>query len=592
MNVFAGNRRQGRLARSFYKAGKTWWPACAFAWLLVLATAHAATFQDLFANRQILTNASGQLTGDNSSATVEPSEPLIAGKVGGHSVWISWVAPANGIATFRTDGSSFDTLLASYYFGSTNDTTLDKLHLAAGNDDTPGLASASLIQFGALAGQHYEISVDGYYGAVGSVTLKWSFVNATSPPPIILRIPNDQAARQGDPVSLTVNMTTSPGMQLQWRLDETEIQEFGTNLFIPSLQPTNIGHYSLRVTLGSVRFFTSPVELQINSEGQTNVLVQDKLLDAPGSELRGSDGSGSSLAKPRPLGGRVGPTPLIGVVRGYTGSQIFDTTYATTDPSEPSHCGFTGGSSYWLMYQPPTNGTMTLDTIGSTYDTVMEAYIFNGTLTSYTNLISITCDHGSVPGASRIQFPLLVTRQYLVVVDGVNGASGVAELNYNLNTNQPPIPPTLQQPPSALVVTNGWSGSIVAPLQGCPPMYLSWSKDGHLLQGRNSASLPLSNVTSNDSGSYTLTVTNDLGTLNATYPLHVVVPPTCALAVMNKALSLSWPTVAGQLYTVEEAGALPGPWKPWTNSYLGDGAPVILALPNASGAEFYRVRVQ
>jgi hypothetical protein len=387
-------------------------------------------------------------------------------------------------------------------------------------------------------------------------------------------------------------MTASPGMQLQWRHDENEIENIGTNLFIPSVQPTNVGRYSLRVTLGAVRFFTSPVEIQINSEGQTNVLAQDKLLDAPGSELKGSDGSGGSPFTR--AGGPLGPTPMIGVVRGYTGSQIFDTTYATTDPNEPPHCSITGGSSYWLMYQPPTNGTITLDTIGSTYDTVMEAYTYNGTLTSYADLISLACDNDSVAlhGAALIQFPVLKARQYLVVVDGVNGARGIAQLNYNLNTNQVPIAPTLQQAPSLIVVTNGWSGFIVAPVQGCPPMTMSWTKNGALLSGQKSTFLPLTNVTSNDSGDYTLNVTNDLGTLVATYPLHVVVPPLCALAIANGSLNLSWPTVAGQTYTIQEASSLSGPWKPWTNIFFGDGINLVVPLPSDSGSGFYRLSVR
>jgi hypothetical protein len=280
-------------------------------------------------------------------------------------------------------------------------------------------------------------------------------------------------------------------------------------------------------------------------------------------------------------------------VRGYTGSQIFDTTYATTDPNEPLHCGVTGGSSYWLMYQPPTNGTITLDTIGSAYRTVMEAYTYNGALTGYSNLISLACDSGSATNAaSRIQFPIVKSRQYLVVVDGVNAARGIAYLNYNLNTNQPPIPPTLQQPPSLLAVTNGWSGMIAAPVLGCPPMAMSWSKNGTPQTGQKSAFLQFTNVTSSDSGDYTLSVTNDLGSLTATYSLRVVVPPRCTLTTSNNTMNLSWPTIAGQTYIIEEASDLSGPWWPWTNLFAGDGTSVVVPISESSGKDFYRVKVQ
>ena len=595
MNIFTWKNKPGGPARRCRRAICSQILLFALVWLGMIKPSQAQlAFQDIFTNRQTTTSATGVLTGSNTNATVEVGEPQTGGKPGGHSVWISWVAPADGIATFRTDGSSFDTLLSAYYFGSTNDTTVDKLHEAARNDDFLGIAPASLIQFGALAGQHYEIAVDGYEGAVGDILLNWSFINATSPPPIVVSVPNDQAARQGDPVTLTVNMQTSPNVHLQWRLDENEIEEFGTNLFIPSLRPTNVGSYSLRVSIGSVKFFTTPTEIQINSDGQTNTLARDKLLDSEGSPLIGSDGSGSGLLAPirRSVVASAGAS-LIGVVSGYNGSQIFDTTYATSDPNEPPHCGVTGGASYWLLYQAPTNGTITLDTIGSTYDTVMEAYTYNGTLTGYQDLISIACDNDSIApqGPSRIQFPLVKTRKYVVVVDGVNAARGIASLNYSLNSTSPPTPPKLSGVPQPLVVASGSTVVLSPSVAGCPPLQYFWAKDGRAISGVNSSTLVLANVTPTNSGSYVLTVTNDLGTTSATMPLRVVILPTCQMSITSTGMNLSFPTITGQNYTVEETTNLAGPWQVWTNSLPGNGQLMVIGL-TATNRRFYRVWVQ
>ena len=554
------------------------------------ASSRAASFQDFFTNRQTVTASSGSLSGDNSTATFEVGEPQHGGKPGGHSLWISWVAPTNGIATFRTDGSSFDTLLSASYFGSTNDTTVDKLHEAARNDDYPGIQPASLIEFGVLAGQHYEIAVDGYYGATGSVSLSWSFVSAASPPPIVVSTPNDQAARQGDPVTLTVNLQTFGSVQLRWRLDEVDLDEQSTNLVIPSLQPTNVGRYDLRITIGSVRFFTTPTEIQINSEGIATVLAQDKLLDAPGSALEGQDSSAPTFSKSL----KINFSPLgLGVLRGYSGSQVFDTTYATVDPSEPPHCGVAGGASYWLAYPPPTNGTITLDTIGSTFDTVLQAYTTNGPLNSYADLISLACDNDSVApqGAARVTFPVIKTRQYYIVVDGVNGAKGTAWLNYKLDTNSLPQAPALLAPISARVAVPGTPVMLAPSLSGSPPIRFAWRKEQTMIQGATNASLFFPTVTTNDSANYTLSVTNDLGTLTATLPLHVVIAPNCVLTRTSSGARLSWPTVSGQRYTIEESVALSGPWVAWTNSFNGDGSTNLVDLAVAD-TRFYRVRVQ
>src|SRR6185503_15796093 len=176
--------------------------------------------------------------------------------------------------------------------------------------------------------------------------------------------------------------------------------------------------YKLQIDVGShITFFSFSTELQINTEG-ANALAQSKFPDAPGSALSGNPG-GLIASRGAGFAPRAGG---FGVVAGYNGSQIFNTTFATTDPTEPLHCSTPGGASYWLAYQPPTNGTITLDTIGSSYDTVMEVYSYNSPPVAFQNLISLACDHDSVPGGSRVQLAVTKTRHYLIAVAGVNGA--------------------------------------------------------------------------------------------------------------------------------------------------------------------------
>ncbi|MBI3878598.1 MAG: hypothetical protein HY301_00840, partial [Verrucomicrobia bacterium] len=133
--------------------------------LFGVARAGAQSLSDNFTNRPVYTNATGNLSATNTNATIEPLEPLHAGKPGGHSMWISWVAPTNGVVKFSMETSTFDTLLAAYRFNSTNDTTLDLLIPVVGSDDSIDFGQESEIEFGVVAGRHYEIAVDGYYGA-------------------------------------------------------------------------------------------------------------------------------------------------------------------------------------------------------------------------------------------------------------------------------------------------------------------------------------------------------------------------------------------------------------------------------------------
>ena len=578
---------------------------CVFA---AMADAQAANFQDYFTNRETIFTTNGTLAGNNSAATVEVGEPKHGGKVGGHSLWISWVAPTNGVATFDTHGSGCDTLMSGYTLNSTNATQVTQLHEEARNDDDPAAVPTSIIQIGAIAGRSYEIAVDGYQGATGSVTLNWSFIPATAPPPIVVSTPNDRAAKQGDPVNLAVNMSSAGGAQFDWYFNgNEETNQTGTNYFIASLQATNVGRYQLRVTVGNgnnrVRFFTTPAEIQINSEGSTNTLAEDKLFDALLFPLIGDDGSGTNggnailigskvVTRPGGLGGGT-LAPKIGVVRGYNGSQVFNTTFATADPTEPPHCGVTGGASYWLQYQPPTNGTMTLDTIGSSYDTVMEVYTYNGALTSYTNLISLVCDNDSVAtqGAARVTFQCVKTRQYLIAVDGVNAARGTAWLNYSLNTNQPATAPLTASLVVTQTVFTGSTVTISPAITGEQPMNYLWKKNGINIAGVTIPFLQLANVNAASAATYTLRVTNDLGAITITNILHVVTPMNCSVSSSASNLSLAFPTAANLRYTIQQTTNLAAPWTQWSAPFIGDGQNFSTNIAGP-GTKFFRVRVE
>jgi hypothetical protein len=102
----------------------------------------------------------------NQFASKEVGEPNHAGNVGGKSVWFQWTAPAAGIVSVDTHGSSFNTLLAVYTGNS-----ISTLTAIASNDDDGSANGTSGLSFTASAGTIYKIAVDGFNGASGNVLL-------------------------------------------------------------------------------------------------------------------------------------------------------------------------------------------------------------------------------------------------------------------------------------------------------------------------------------------------------------------------------------------------------------------------------------
>ena len=138
-----------------------------------------APANDRFTDARVLAGSSGTAAGTNVGATREAGEPLHAGELGGRSVWYRWTAPASGPVTFRTAGSTFDTILATYTGNAVNGLAPVP---SGSNDDVDG-GVQSRVTFSATAGTTYRIAVDGFDAEVGAVKLAWQAAG-TSPPTV------------------------------------------------------------------------------------------------------------------------------------------------------------------------------------------------------------------------------------------------------------------------------------------------------------------------------------------------------------------------------------------------------------------------
>ena len=404
---------------------------------------------DNFVDRVALSGVTGQTAGGNHNATREPGEPDHAHKPGGKSVWYTWTPTITGIATVGTSGSDFDTLLGVYR--GTNVSNL----IEVGSDDDRGGFFASGLRFNAIKNKSYHFAIDGYGGDEGDFVFGWTLEDSPHLLPVIGTDPQSQTVAPGDSVTFTIvafrecgngqnncpDPTHYPGEQLpglsvQWFFQGVPIPgAINYSLTISNVQPADVGRYTARVTahyesdkiLRTVE--SNPADLQINvtGEGSERIHAWDKLLDAllgPPWIIGGNSGGATAA--------RYETTAAGTVVRGFTGTQIFNTAGSTTSPAEDAICGVLGGASEWITFVAIESGDLFLNTDGSSYDTVMAVFLRNPT--NATMLTQVGCNNnGGLDGQdSSLVVPVTVGQTNAILIDGVNGASGTLKLNYSL----------------------------------------------------------------------------------------------------------------------------------------------------------------
>ena len=126
---------------------------------------------------------------------------------------------------------------------------------------------------------------------------------------------------------------------------------------------------------------------------------------------------------------------------GTTGTNLA----ATRESGEPDH-GWGASRSVWYRWTAPSDGSLTLSTEGSGYDTVLAAY--SGSSLGALAKLAANDDASSSVRWSRITFPVASGTIYRVVVDGYYGASGSISLSGSFTATPPPPPPPEPEPPA------------------------------------------------------------------------------------------------------------------------------------------------
>ena len=344
-------------------------------------TAHAAPpANDNFASAQLVSGASGSVTGTNVEATKQAGEPDHAGDPGGQSVWFRWTAPSSGPFQFNTVGSDFDTTIGIY----TGATLVTLTEVASNDEAIEGLVSR--VYFQATAGTVYRIAVDGYEGGngfaeEGSITLGWAAVPAPA---------NNAFA------SATVIAGGSGGEDVNIA---GATKEAGEPDHFGSPGGSSVWYSWTAPSDGQVSFslpYTEFIPLIGVYTGNTlATLTEEKSGDF---EAQFTATAGTTYRIAIDTDGGIGEATLVWnllavhdnfenavVITGASGSRTDNNDGATRQTGEPDHgAGF--GSTMWYRWTAPANGLVSMIPRQSSGDGMIVAVYTGTTLTGLTRV--------------------------------------------------------------------------------------------------------------------------------------------------------------------------------------------------------------
>ncbi|MBI3560651.1 MAG: S8 family serine peptidase [Gammaproteobacteria bacterium] len=116
------------------------------------------------------------------------------------------------------------------------------------------------------------------------------------------------------------------------------------------------------------------------------------------------------------------------VLLGSSGNVSGITLGATKEPLEPNHAGVAGGASIWYRWTATQTGWVTMNTNGSSFDTVLAVY--TGTALGNLSLTAADNNGGATAGSSLVTFYAQAGQTYFIAIDGVNAASGEVALQW------------------------------------------------------------------------------------------------------------------------------------------------------------------
>ncbi len=357
------------------------------------------------------------------------------------AVFYHWIATGAGTVSVDTFGSDYDTIL-SVWTG-----TCGALVSRGCNDDTGG--TQSQIVFSVASGDDLTFLVSAFSNNGGNLKFHFLYTphnannDTCSAPTLITVTPysdtEDATATTtsaSDPVQSCGTSTPEHSVFYRWTAPADGIVRADT--FGSSYDTALSAHTGTCGSLAQVACsddvagygLQSQVEFAVTTGTALTFMVTDQLGAAKPILLYHLDFS--TPAPPHDL------CTTAKVVTSAPYSDVTNTYGATTSPGEPAPgCGNpNAGKSVWYEYTPPADGTVTVDTLGSVYDTILTAW--TGGCTTLTAVPNGCNDDYQPPNStSLLQIPVTGGVTYRFQVSAYNNDGGVTDFHLDYAPNPP-----------------------------------------------------------------------------------------------------------------------------------------------------------
>ncbi|RYX85078.1 hypothetical protein EON83_07475 [bacterium] len=405
-----------------------------------------APSNDNFARAMPLSGDSGYVPAFNMGATREAGEGRHGNYYGqgDKSVWFKWTAPATGNLIFDTTGSTFSHVIGVYTGSSVGALTTQKL------GDSNYIHNEVQIALRVVAGTTYSIVIDGDFYPQTETTLPFTDTGNIRLSWLLYRSPANDNYASAQNISGVKGSTTGNTLGAYWEDGETSHAGADSSVWFRWTAPAN----------GAVTFDT----IGTNWDTELSAFTGTPIRTAK-EVAQDRDGGGANGTSLMPFTVSAGATYYISVGgAGYAfndargdfklnwnfvnaptndafskaialnpanGGTLTTSTYgATLEANEPEVEYDEGIASIWYTWTAPTDGAVSFDTLGSSFNTNLGVYTGN-TLSGLT-VVAENDDNKSVEETetSKVKFTAVKGTTYRIRIDSPEYASSEASIGY------------------------------------------------------------------------------------------------------------------------------------------------------------------